>query len=350
MPKESIRKNLRTLDLYLRLCEGKAINKEEEANRFGVDERSIQRDIDDIRAFLDDRAITDSGENRSIVYNRMKKGFVMQGGQASFMSNTEILSVSKVLLESRAFTKKEMNAILDKLIAGCVPEKNMKMVSDLLANEKYHYVELKHRKKLQDILWDFGEDIKKLRRVKITYEKINHEKSKTKPKRGETKNGKTYIVEPVGLLFSEYYFYLNAYIVEKSENGVWEHKYDYPAIFRLDRVKKREDTGEKFRVIYQNRFEEGEFRKKNQFMYGGKLLRIRFLFYGDDVESVLDRLPTAKIIKEEEKGTLIEVEVYGKGILMWILSQGKNIEVLSPKSIRDEMHNLLLEMLSYYKY
>ena len=48
----TVRKNTRTLDLYVRLCEGKIINKKEEAVRFGVDERSIQRDIDDIRAFL----------------------------------------------------------------------------------------------------------------------------------------------------------------------------------------------------------------------------------------------------------------------------------------------------------
>jgi len=46
-------KNSRTLDMYVRLCEGKAINKSDEASDFGVDERSIQRDIDDIRAFLE---------------------------------------------------------------------------------------------------------------------------------------------------------------------------------------------------------------------------------------------------------------------------------------------------------
>lgn len=38
-------KNSRTLSIYIRLCAGKLINKAEEANRFGVDERSIQRDI-----------------------------------------------------------------------------------------------------------------------------------------------------------------------------------------------------------------------------------------------------------------------------------------------------------------
>ena len=51
---EKYAKNARTLDMYERLREGKSIRKCEEAQRFGVDERSIQRDIDDIRAFLDE--------------------------------------------------------------------------------------------------------------------------------------------------------------------------------------------------------------------------------------------------------------------------------------------------------
>ena len=63
MGKES--KNYRTLDMYLRFCEGKMINKAEEAEHFGVDERSIQRDIDDIRAFLDERSVT-AGDGRTI--------------------------------------------------------------------------------------------------------------------------------------------------------------------------------------------------------------------------------------------------------------------------------------------
>ncbi len=62
-------KNSRTLDMYVRLCEGRVINKAEEAERFGVDERSIQRDIDDIRAFLDERATGNYGEDREVVYD-----------------------------------------------------------------------------------------------------------------------------------------------------------------------------------------------------------------------------------------------------------------------------------------
>lgn len=156
MDKQS--KNTRTLDMYVRLCEGKILNKAEEANQFGVDEHSIQRDIDDIRVFLSNRE--EAGDGRTIEYDRLNKGFVMRGDEESTMANSEILAVTKILLESRAFTKKEITSILNKMVDGCVPLKNMKLVSDLIANEKYHYVELHHKSMIQDKLWEIGENIK----------------------------------------------------------------------------------------------------------------------------------------------------------------------------------------------
>ena len=42
----------RILSMYDRLIEGKGLVKAEEAARFGVDKRTIQRDLDDIRAHL----------------------------------------------------------------------------------------------------------------------------------------------------------------------------------------------------------------------------------------------------------------------------------------------------------
>ena len=91
-------KNSRTLDLYVRLCEGKLINKTEEALHFGVDERSIQRDIDDIRAFLGNRSATHTSDTRKITYDRTQKGFLMTGAEGSAMTNSEILAVRRSFL------------------------------------------------------------------------------------------------------------------------------------------------------------------------------------------------------------------------------------------------------------
>lgn len=63
-----------------------------------------------------------------------------------------------------------------------------------------------------------------------------------------------------------------------------------------------------------------------QFMYGGKLQKIRFKYTGPSIESVLDRLPTAEILSQDDSGWLVSAEVFGKGIEMWIKSQGEYIE------------------------
>ena len=330
-------KDSRILDMYVRFCEGKVINKAEEARKFGVDERSIQRDIDDIRAFLEERNIS-VGDTRQIEYDRAKKGFLMTGAEPSMMTNSEILAVSKILLESRAFTKREMKVILDKLVEGCVPLKNMKLVSELIANEKYHYVELHHKEYIQDKLWSIGLDIEEHNLVSLRYARANAPRESIKR-----------IVEPVSILFSEYYFYLNAFIVEKDESGKYVHKYSYPAIFRIDRIKNYRQLGEKFRVSYANRFEEGEFRKRVQFMYTGNLMKVQLKFYGDNPEAILDRMPTARVIEQYDKECLIEAEVYGKGCLMWLLSQGSMVEIIQPEGLREDMKNTLIKMLERYQ-
>lgn len=338
MEVEKQHKSARILEMYVRLCEGKTIHKKEEAVRFGVDERSVQRDIDDIRAFLCDRSESNIVDTREIVYDRAKEGFVMTGAEASMMTNSEILAVSKILLESRAFTKRELQVILDKLVEGCVPHKNMKIVCDLIANEKYHYVELNHKEYIQDKLWSIGTDIHEHNLVSLRYARANAPRESIKR-----------VVEPIAILFSEYYFYLNAFIVEKDGYGKYVHKYDYPTIFRIDRIKDYRQLEEKFRVSYANRFEEGEFRKRIQFMYAGRLMSIKLKYYGNNPEPILDRLPTARITEQYEDECTIEAEVYGKGIIMWLLSQGSSVEVVKPNSLRDEMKGTLLQMLERYQ-
>lgn len=331
-------KNSRTLSIYIRLCAGKLINKAEEANRFGVDERSIQRDIDDIRAFLEDQKTERSTESREIIYDRVHKGFTMTGADGSAMTNSEILAVSKILLESRAFSKTEMDALLGKLIEGCVPLRNMKLVSDLIANEKYHYVELTNPSYDRDSLWNLGVAVRNHNLLEISYHKAEAVDECVKR-----------MIEPVGIVFSEYYFYLNAFLVEKDASGKYVHKYSYPAVFRVDRIISIRETGQKFKVPYNGRFEEGEFRKRVQFMYSGELMRVKFRFYGGSAEAVLDRLPTAKIVSRQQDQYEIEAEVFGKGIMMWLLSQGEKVKVLSPEWLREEMKGTLEKMVERYQ-
>ena len=61
-------------------------------------------------------------------------------------------------------------------------------------------------------------------------------------------------------------------------------------------------------------------------MHGGRRGCIRFRYTGPSLEAVLDRLPTAQVLSQDENGWLISAEVFGKGIEMWLKSQGEWVE------------------------
>ena len=127
-------------------------------------------------------------------------------------------------------------------------------------------------------------------------------------------------------MFSEYYFYLTAFIEGEEVQKDFDIINDsFPTIYRIDRIKKLKVLEEKFHIPYSSRFEEGEFRKRVQFMYGGKLQKVKFNYVGTDIDAVLDRLPTAKVISEKAGIYSISAEVFGRGIEMWLRSQGNNI-------------------------
>ena len=88
------------------------------------------------------------------------------------LTNSEILTVCKILLESRSLTKKEMYPIIDKLLQCCVPYKNYKQVSDLISNEKYHYLEPHHGRKFVDDMWDISSAVYEHRLMRIRYQKL----------------------------------------------------------------------------------------------------------------------------------------------------------------------------------
>lgn len=305
-----VSKNERILGIYAKLIAGDIVNKSEEALRYRVNERSIQRDLDNIRSFFDGNS-SETGYINSVVYDYKEKGYKLEKISRIKFTNSEVLAICKILLDSRAFTKKEMSQMISKLLDCCIPKANLKQVKELIANEEFHYIEPQHKKVFIDKMWDIGTAIKENRIVEVSYSRI---KGKATVKRR---------LQPVAIMFSEYYFYLAAFIDGIDKKVGFEVENDpYPTIYRIDRIETLEITDVHFKIPCKDRFEEGEFRKRVQFMYGGELQKIKFKYKGESVEAILDRLPTAKIIQEDEFGITVYAEVFGKGIDMWLRSQG----------------------------
>lgn len=307
----------RLLAMYAQLAEGKPLYKAREAVKYNCSLRSIQRDIEDLRSFFADRSET-TGVVQELIYDRKLNAYRLVPPLRNLLTNEETFAVLKVLLESRSLTKAELFPILEKLISCCVPPDNRRQVTDLIANEKYHYVEPRHKKEILEKMWNLSAAIRAHKEIKITYMR-------------QSGDDVSRVLKPVGIMFSEFYFYLVGFI--DKENQLEKIKFEvendpFPTIYRIDRIKEYAVTDRHFNVPYQNRFEEGEFRKRVQFMYGGKLQKIKFWYKGPSVEAVLDRLPTAKILQHNGNGYLITAEVFGKGIDMWLRSQGDMVEVM----------------------
>lgn len=307
----------RLLAMYAQLAEGKPLYKAREAVKYNCSLRSIQRDIEDLRSFFADRSET-TGVVQELIYDRKLNAYRLVPPLRNLLTNEETFAVLKVLLESRSLTKAELFPILENLISCCVPPENRRQVTDLIANEQYHYVEPRHKKAILEKMWNLSAAIREHKEIKITYMR-------------QSGDDVSRVLKPVGIMFSEFYFYLVGFIDEEGEKEKLKFEVEndpFPTIYRIDRIKEYDITDRHFNVPYQNRFEEGEFRKRVQFMYGGKLQKIKFWYKGPSVEAVLDRLPTAKVEQHDENGYLICAEVFGKGINMWLRSQGDMVEVV----------------------
>lgn len=187
----------------------------------------------------------------------------------------------------------------------------------MIQNEEFHYVEPKHGNEFIDLMWDLGQAINESRYIEIDY-------LRTKDKAIVHRR-----LQPVAIMFSEYYFYLTAFIEDEEVRKDFDVINDsFPTIYRIDRIKNMSVLDKRFNIPYSSRFEEGEFRKRIQFMYGGKIQKIRFRYKGPDIDSILDRLPTAHVLDEENCEYIVAAEVFGTGINMWIRSQGDYIEMI----------------------
>jgi len=297
----STNKGFRLLSIYERLNKGESVNKDNLATEFNVSKKTIQRDIDDLRAYI---AETHYDEfETAIKYSKSKNSYYLVRLEREWLTNKEALAICKILLESRAFNKIEITQLINKLIMQISPN-DRTITKKTIQSEFFNYIPLQHSKNLLDIIWKLSENITNQEIIQFSYSRQDGKNSK-----------KT--IKPVSIMFNEFYFYLIGF----TDNV------DYPIIFRIDRIDKLTSNGDKFYVPYKNKFSDGEFRKRILFMYGGELKKIKFEYSGV-LEAILDKVPTAKVISQSGTTYTMEAETYGKGLEMWLNSQGELVKIL----------------------
>lgn len=317
------------LYIYDALMAGIVVTREELQEKFYISGKTVGRYIREVNMHL-----AEEQSGKEIIYDFSAGGYRLcqKSQQETVLQQKDILVLSKILLESRGLNYDETQILIQKLINYC-NKKEQSFIKRMIGNEMENYIAPKHEKGLIEQIWQIHNAIKEQRKLKISYHKIGEDGLLER-------KAKERIVFPQAVLFNEYYFYLCADIEGKE--------YDYPTIFRMDRIESYELLEEHFRINYAQRFKEGEFRKITQFMYTGELQNVVFKFYGHSLEAVLDRLPTAEVVESLEDGFMIRARVFGQGIMMWLLSQGDNVEVIEPISMRNKMKEKVERMMELY--
>lgn len=313
-------KTTRILDIFFRLLKGESVSIQHLAEEYGVSTKSISRDISEIKTYLSDHR--DVVGNAELVYSYQQKVYDLEF--EDLLLPKELMAIVKVLIGARAFSKEELSVLITKLKVQTPPGER-RQLNELIKNEMFHYREVHHDcSGVMDHLWRLIHAIDKKCEITVTYLKQSRKEVQRR-------------LKPVAVIFSEFYFYLLAYVEEDDTK---------PHYFRIDRIMDIIEHRTRFQL--EQPFDEGHLKEQIHYMYPGVYRRIRFSFRGPSVQAVLDKIPTARIIKKEGDTYFLEACVYGKGINMFFLSQGSWIKALEPPEFVEELKTEILEMYHSY--
>ena len=128
-------KSRRILIIFSKLSNGEKVNKKSLCLLFNVSSKTIQRDIDDIRSYISNE---NYGDYEEIKYNKKDKNYYLISKKEEQLEKEEILILIKILLESRALNKKELDRIINKLMNTLkikIDINESRVISNMIRNE-----------------------------------------------------------------------------------------------------------------------------------------------------------------------------------------------------------------------
>lgn len=316
----------RVMELLFRALKGEALSAQKLADEYNVSTRSITRDIDSLKCFMAERPEVFYGTE--LVYSSSNHCYTLN--MDTLLSNKELAVIAKILVGCRALSKNDLAIILSKLEANTSPEDRFK-VKELIQKELMHYAEPgSDCSSVIDYLWKLTQCISSQNIISIYYIRMDRQ-------------AVDHRLIPASIMFSDGYFYLIAYKLDKKTNSVQALK---PLYFRIDRIKEIVVHRQKYAPDTSTTFDEGLLRNQSHFMWPGPQRHIKFEFTGPSVQAILDKIPTARIVSKETTGIkttyTIEADTIGDGIKMYLLSQGSWVKVFAP----DDLVNIMKEEVS----
>lgn len=157
-------------------------------------------------------------------------------------------------------------------------------------------------------------------------------------KRFATHDGKPHEVTPVGIAFSDGFYYLTAWNEERDD--MTEFRID-----RMDKIRVTDKPATKNDKITHHKYEGDEHEYFGRF--GGDPVTATLLVTGDKVEIIKDRFgDVAMLYPQDDETAKAVVKIHkSEQFFGWIAGLGGTVRIHEPKSLKQEYNEYLLGLI-----
>lgn len=258
-------------------------------------------------------------------------------------------STTRYYVESRLFELAELKMLVDAVQSSkfITAEKSREIISKLeiflsvySSNELSRQIYVEDRiKTLTDSSMEVIDTVHNAinSKLKLSFRYFEYDVDKKKKLR---RNGEKYIVTPLSLMLSEGNYYLVAY---EEESDLIKH-------FRVDKILDSVVISEKASSATKcEKFNPGDYSQKVFSMYGGREELVTIECREKLAGVMIDRFGTAPVFHKTDFGFKFTLRLMvSPTFFAWVMGFGKDVRILSPVSVRDELRDIILSTLMLY--
>lgn len=313
---------IRMAEMIFKLLSGDIINTQDVLDEYKVEYKAVTIDYRIIK-----KAIKKIGSTYRLDSKGSDHYFTSEGS----IDFEKALAIIKVVIGSQAFSKAEMIDIID-IFADLIPTEKRQTFKRMLAITVANY----SSRITEPILNNFeilSQSINDRKTIRFTYNSGIESTDHKKEREGV----------PLSLYFSNKHFYSLIYLPEKNAT------YTY----RVDRFSGIKKIRRHIDVPQTKRPDEGKLLKNTFLLSGGTYIHYKFRY--EALKRVaLDNVPNSHLSKDDDPDNpnvaIVEGDLYSQGAALWVLSQGTQVQVLEPESLKQEVKETLRRTLKMYEY
>lgn len=250
----------------------------------------------------------------------------------------------------RSFDVPELHILMDAVqAAGFITEKKTAELIDkiaslggsnraeLLKTNLVHFNTTKHsNENIYYNVYAIGEAILSGKKLSFLYFDYDE-----KGERVFRKDGCKYIVNPVATVFSNDNYYLLCY----------HDKHDNAASYRVDRMTEVKVESEDINKAKRPKNLDVSTHRKQAFsMYAGETVRVRLQAEKSLIDVLMDKF--GEELRLISYGDCVQFETdvqISPNFFGWCLSFGKKLKIISPNSLREQLHNYIQDIETEYQ-